>query len=63
MKPFAGCDSLGLIVFLFFCSRFGKKKDDKSKDSSKVSKSKLDALSEEELDQRDGYEQQIDSSV
>uniref|UniRef100_A0A3P9MDY4 PDZ domain-containing protein n=1 Tax=Oryzias latipes TaxID=8090 RepID=A0A3P9MDY4_ORYLA len=34
--------------------RFGKKKDDKSKDSSKVSKSKLDALSEEELDQRDG---------
>ncbi|RVE75417.1 hypothetical protein OJAV_G00016590 [Oryzias javanicus] len=34
--------------------RFGKKKDDKSKDASKQSKNKLDALSEEELDQRDG---------
>ncbi|XP_059184214.1 par-3 family cell polarity regulator beta a [Centropristis striata] len=40
--------------------RFGKKKDDKSKDAAKGSKSKLDALSEEELDripdQRDSYE-------
>ncbi|XP_024150100.1 par-3 family cell polarity regulator beta a [Oryzias melastigma] len=34
--------------------RFGKKKDDKSKDTSKLSKNRLDALSEEELDQRDG---------
>ncbi|XP_034720606.1 par-3 family cell polarity regulator beta a isoform X2 [Etheostoma cragini] len=39
--------------------RFGKKKDDKSKDAAKASKSKLDALSEEELDripdQKDSY--------
>lgn len=41
-------------------SRFGKKKEDKSKDAAKASKSKLEALSEEELDRipdnRDGYE-------
>lgn len=41
-------------------SRFGKKKEDKSKDAMKASKSKLEALSEEELDKipdsRDGYE-------
>ncbi|XP_035533945.1 par-3 family cell polarity regulator beta a [Morone saxatilis] len=40
--------------------RFGKKKDDKSKDAAKASKSKLEALSEEELDRipdnRDGYD-------
>ncbi|XP_068165619.1 par-3 family cell polarity regulator beta a isoform X2 [Antennarius striatus] len=40
--------------------RFGRKKDDKSKDAAKASKSKLEALSEEELeripDSRDGYE-------
>ncbi|XP_077954256.1 par-3 family cell polarity regulator beta a isoform X3 [Gasterosteus aculeatus] len=30
--------------------RFGKKKDDKSKDAAKASRSKLEALSEEELD-------------
>ncbi|KAL6115435.1 pard3b [Pungitius sinensis] len=30
--------------------RFGKKKDDKSKDAAKASRSKLDALNEEELD-------------
>ncbi|XP_039998182.1 par-3 family cell polarity regulator beta a isoform X2 [Xiphias gladius] len=39
--------------------RFGKKKEDKSKDAAKTSKSKLEALSEEELDRnpdyRDGY--------
>ncbi|TDG96206.1 hypothetical protein EPR50_G00237580 [Perca flavescens] len=39
--------------------RFGKKKDDKSKDAAKASKSKLEALSEEELgripDQKDSY--------
>ncbi|KAM6893471.1 par-3 family cell polarity regulator beta a [Xenentodon cancila] len=39
--------------------RFGKKKDDKSKDAAKTSKNKLEALSEEELDRddnpRDGY--------
>ncbi|XP_044043724.1 par-3 family cell polarity regulator beta a isoform X3 [Siniperca chuatsi] len=39
--------------------RFGKKKDDKSKDAAKASKGKLEALSEEELDRipdnRDGY--------
>lgn len=41
-------------------SRFGKKKEDKSKDAAKASKNKLEALSEEELDRipdsRDGYE-------
>lgn len=41
-------------------TRFGKKKDDKSKDAAKASKAKLEALSEEELDRipdkRDGYE-------
>uniref|UniRef100_A0A8C4GZ81 PDZ domain-containing protein n=1 Tax=Dicentrarchus labrax TaxID=13489 RepID=A0A8C4GZ81_DICLA len=40
--------------------RFGKKKDDKSKDAAKASKNKLEALSEEELDRipdnRDGYD-------
>nr|XP_046238209.1 par-3 family cell polarity regulator beta a isoform X2 [Scatophagus argus] len=40
--------------------RFGKKKDDKGKDGAKASKSKLEALSEEELDRipdnRDGYD-------
>ncbi|XP_040888627.1 par-3 family cell polarity regulator beta a isoform X2 [Toxotes jaculatrix] len=40
--------------------RFGKKKEDKSKDAAKASKSKLEALSEEELDKipdsRDGYD-------
>lgn len=40
-------------------SRFGKRKDDKSKDAAKMSKNKLEALSEEELDRlpnsRDGY--------
>ncbi|KAM6893098.1 par-3 family cell polarity regulator beta a isoform 1-T1 [Lycodopsis pacificus] len=40
--------------------RFGKKKDDKSKEAAKASKSKLEALSEEELDrnqdQRDSYD-------
>ncbi|XP_026157654.1 par-3 family cell polarity regulator beta a isoform X2 [Mastacembelus armatus] len=39
--------------------RFGKKKEDKSKDAAKASKNKLEALSEEELDRlpdnRDGY--------
>nr|XP_033471997.1 par-3 family cell polarity regulator beta a isoform X1 [Epinephelus lanceolatus] len=38
--------------------RFGKKKDDKSKDAAKASKNKLEALSEEEdrvADQRDSY--------
>lgn len=39
--------------------RFGKRKDDKSKDATKMSKHKLEALSEEELDRlpnsRDGY--------
>lgn len=44
-------------------SRFGKKKDDKSKDAAKASKSKLEALSEEELDRipdnRDGYESDV----
>lgn len=49
------------IVFLnasFVSSRFGKKKDDKSKDPAKGSKNRLEALSEEELDRipdrRDG---------
>lgn len=46
-------------VSLFVLSRFGKKKDDKSKDAAKASKNKLEALSEEELDRipdhRDGY--------
>lgn len=45
---------------LVFFLRFGKKKDDKSKDTVKASKGKLEALSEEELDRipddRDGYE-------
>ncbi|XP_070813770.1 par-3 family cell polarity regulator beta a [Chaetodon trifascialis] len=40
--------------------RFGKKKDDKSKEAAKASKSKLEALSEEELDRipdnRDGFD-------
>uniref|UniRef100_A0A3Q1GBG0 Partitioning defective 3 homolog B-like n=1 Tax=Acanthochromis polyacanthus TaxID=80966 RepID=A0A3Q1GBG0_9TELE len=40
--------------------RFGKKKEDKSKDAAKTSKNKLEALSEEELDRipdsRDGYD-------
>uniref|UniRef100_A0A3Q3BAE3 Partitioning defective 3 homolog B n=1 Tax=Kryptolebias marmoratus TaxID=37003 RepID=A0A3Q3BAE3_KRYMA len=40
--------------------RFGKKKDEKSKDAAKGSKNKLDVLSEEELDRvpdhRDGYD-------
>ncbi|XP_008280131.1 partitioning defective 3 homolog B-like [Stegastes partitus] len=40
--------------------RFGKKKEDKNKDAAKTSKSKLEALSEEELDRipdsRDGYD-------
>ncbi|XP_035006506.2 par-3 family cell polarity regulator beta a isoform X1 [Hippoglossus stenolepis] len=40
--------------------RFGKKKEDKSKDAAKASKSKLEALSEEELgripDTKDGYD-------
>lgn len=44
-------------------SRFGKKKDDKSKDAAKASKSKLEALSEEDLDRipdnRDGYESDV----
>uniref|UniRef100_A0A3B4XJV2 Partitioning defective 3 homolog B-like n=1 Tax=Seriola lalandi dorsalis TaxID=1841481 RepID=A0A3B4XJV2_SERLL len=35
--------------------RFGKKKEDKSKEAAKASKNKLEALSEEEVD-RDGYE-------
>ncbi len=47
--------------FLLF--RFGRKKDDKSKDAAKASKSKLEALSEEELDRipdnRDGYESDV----
>lgn len=39
----------------FFCNvpflhRFGKKKDDKSKDAAKVAKNKLEAWSEEEFD-------------
>lgn len=45
---------------MFTLSRFGKKKEDKSKDAAKASKSKLEALSEEELDRvpdnRDRYE-------
>lgn len=45
---------------LYVSSRFGKKKDDKSKDAAKASRSKLEALSEEELDRipdsRDGYD-------
>lgn len=45
---------------LLVLSRFGKKKEDKSKDAGKSSKTKLEALSEEELDrippQRDGYD-------
>lgn len=45
---------------LLALSRFGKKKEDKSKDATKASKSKLEALSEEELgripDSRDGYD-------
>ncbi|XP_071320664.1 par-3 family cell polarity regulator beta a isoform X2 [Trachinotus anak] len=40
--------------------RFGKKKEDKSKDAAKAAKSKLEALSEEEVDRipdsRDGYD-------
>ncbi|XP_029376305.1 par-3 family cell polarity regulator beta a isoform X3 [Echeneis naucrates] len=40
--------------------RFGKKKEDKSKEATKASKSKLEALSEEEVDRapdnRDGYD-------
>ncbi|KAM8873072.1 par-3 family cell polarity regulator beta a isoform 1-T1 [Synchiropus picturatus] len=40
--------------------RFGRKKEDKSKEAAKMSKSKLEALSEEELyrnpDSRDGYD-------
>ncbi|XP_022624091.1 partitioning defective 3 homolog B-like [Seriola dumerili] len=40
--------------------RFGKKKEDKSKEAAKASKSKLEALSEEEVDRipdnRDGYD-------
>lgn len=44
-------------------SRFGKKKEDKSKDAAKASKSKLEALSEEELDRipdnRDRYESDV----
>ncbi|XP_029305178.1 par-3 family cell polarity regulator beta a isoform X1 [Cottoperca gobio] len=40
--------------------RFGRKKDDKSKDAAKASKNKLEALNEEELDRipdhRDGYD-------
>ncbi|KAG7502365.1 partitioning defective 3-like B-like isoform X1 [Solea senegalensis] len=41
--------------------RFGKKKDERSKDAAKAAKSKLEALSEEELnhrvpDNRDGYD-------
>uniref|UniRef100_A0A8D2ZZG1 PDZ domain-containing protein n=1 Tax=Scophthalmus maximus TaxID=52904 RepID=A0A8D2ZZG1_SCOMX len=44
----------------FALLRFGKKKEDKSKDATKASKSKLEALSEEELgripDSRDGYD-------
>ena len=43
---------------MLLSSRFGKKKDDKSKDAAKASKAKLEALSEEELeripDKRDG---------
>lgn len=39
-------------VCLFALSRFGKKKDDKSKDAAKASKSKLEALSEEEQPER-----------
>ncbi|XP_023249094.1 partitioning defective 3 homolog B-like isoform X1 [Seriola lalandi dorsalis] len=35
--------------------RFGKKKEDKSKEAAKASKNKLEALSEEEVD-RDGYD-------
>ncbi|XP_044201364.1 par-3 family cell polarity regulator beta a isoform X3 [Thunnus albacares] len=44
----------------FALLRFGKKKEDKSKDAAKISKNKLEALSEEELDRipdnRDGYD-------
>lgn len=44
-------------------SRFGKKKDDKSKDAAKASRNKLEALSEEELDRipdsRDGYDSDV----
>ncbi|XP_037618308.1 LOW QUALITY PROTEIN: par-3 family cell polarity regulator beta a [Sebastes umbrosus] len=36
--------------------RFGKKKDDKSKDAAKASKSKLEALSEEEQPERGSYD-------
>lgn len=48
----------------FSCvARFGKKKDDKSKEAAKASKNKLEALSEEELDRipdnRDGYESDV----
>lgn len=48
----------------FSCvARFGKKKDDKSKEGAKASKNKLEALSEEELDRipdnRDGYESDV----
>lgn len=49
--------------------RFGKKKEDKSKDAAKGSRNKLDALSEEELDRlpdnRDGYNRytEIDSGL
>lgn len=34
----------------FVFRRFGKKKEDKSKEATKASKNKLEALSEEELD-------------
>lgn len=47
------------ISFNRMLSRFGKKKEDKSKDAAKMAKNKLEALSEEELDRipdsRDGY--------
>lgn len=54
---------LNFCVSVSSSFRFGKKKDDKSKEAAKGSKSKLEALSEEELDRipdsRDGYESDV----
>lgn len=58
MFSISGHSELIVINVSFKSSRFGKKKDEKSKDAVKGSKNKLDVLSEGELDQvpdnRDG---------
>lgn len=51
------------VCLPFLSSRFGKKKDEKTKDAAKASKSKLEALSEEELDRNQDNRDRYGSDV